>query len=509
MTIISNNNEILIVGGGPVGMLLTLELALFGIKPRIISKYKRLSPHSKATIVWPGVLEFLERTGIAEKLMAEAHYFDRMNYYSNKKLVGNIRFDNLKYTPYPFGITIPQWKTEKILEDALKDKGIFIEYGYEFISGNNTQDNVEVVIKGPNGNITTEKYKWIIGADGFSSQVRSAFDFNFDGFSMETKLAITDAEIVNEATSSEVGYYLHKTGNMVLAPLGDGIFRVGASIPSDYNGEIDRNFFNSVLKTRVPGGKKLGEMKFCGQFNAHVRSVDTLRKGRVLLAGDSAHAMSPSGAQGLNCGFHDVVNLGWKLAAVINNNSHESILDSYSNERLFGIKQITKVSTFLANISLYKNYAKIFLRDSIFRIASKTGVIDKYFSPRLAQLNIPVSGAPNNKYSLEVGKRVPLQWIKTSSALTMSLCQFTILLWPGNSYSYFQWKLFQEEVYKIFPMCNCVDLAGKTVGRLRNLLPEEAICIVVRPDGYIFELYKININSYDQLISELKKLFSI
>ena len=230
MTVIPRNNEILIVGGGPVGMLLALELVLFGIKPRIISKHKRKSPHSKATIIWPGVLEILERTGIAEKLINEAHYFDRMNYYSNKKLVGNIRFDNLKYTPYPFAITIPQWKTERILEDSLQDKAIFIEYGYEFLCGNNTQNGIEVAIKKPNGDITTENYKWLVGADGYSSQVRSVFNIKFGGFSMETKLAITDAELLNEATSCEIGYYLHKTGNMVLAPLGGGVFRIGASL---------------------------------------------------------------------------------------------------------------------------------------------------------------------------------------------------------------------------------------------------------------------------------------
>ncbi|EOT0791252.1 TPA: FAD-dependent monooxygenase [Klebsiella pneumoniae] len=500
--------SVLIVGGGPVGMLIALELNLFGIKSRIISKHERYSPHSKATIVWPRILEILDRTGVAEKILSNGHYFDQMNYYSNKKLVGNIRFDNLKYMNYPFGITVPQWKTEKALEDTLNEQGIYINYNYEFLNGENNNDHIVVEIKGPNGAVTNESYQWVIGADGFSSKVRECFGFQFDGFSMETRLAITDAEIVNEVTGSEVGYYLHKTGNMVLAPIGDGIFRVGASVPKEYNGNIDREFFDNLLKIRVPGSKKLGEMKFCGIFNAHVRSASSFKKGRVLLAGDAAHVMSPSGAQGLNSGFQDAVNLGWKLAGVILGRYNESLLDTYSEERTNSIKRVSKLSTFLANVSLYKNSTSIMARDFSFKIASKVGILDKYFSPLIAQLDTPLGDLKIGRNIIEPGRRIPIQWGKSRAAPLLGLTQYTIVFWPGISYSYLEWKKFIDDVKENISNFELIDLGGKPLGMLRDFLTEKGMSIIVRPDGYVSDVIHLDSSSYHDSISEIESNLS-
>ncbi len=141
-------------------------------------------------------------------------------------------------------------------------------------------------------------------------------------------------------------------------------------------------------------------------------------------------------------------------------------------------------------------------------MASKTGIINTYFAPRLAQLNIPLKMAVNNRYDLTEGKRIPLQWIKTSSALNIDICKFTILLWPGNSYAYFKWRAFYQKICKTFIHCHCFDLAGKAIGQLRKLLPDKPMCIVVRPDGYILKFYQIDNYSCDQTINYLKVIFS-
>ncbi len=503
MKISGKSKQVLIVGAGPVGMLLALELKLFGIQARVIAKHTRYSPHSKATIVWPGILEWLERTGVSEKLIANAHYFDQMNYYSNKKCIGTLRFDRLKKTPYPFGITIPQWKTEKILEEALKEQGIFIEYGYEFIKGKDIGESVEVSIKDSGDCEVVEQYDWVIGADGFSSRVRDSFGFEFNGFSMKTKLAITDAEIIGEVTSNEIGYYLHRKGNMVLAPLGDGLFRVGASIPEDYDGEIDPAFFNVLLKERVPGNKRLGPHKFCGLFSAHVRCVDRFRQGRVMLAGDAAHVMSPSGAQGLNSGFHDVINLSWKLAGVIHGAFPETILDSYSQERLHGIEYTSNLSTFLANVSLYSNPFAITMRDFAFKVSAKYGLLDSYFSPKISQLNIPIDKAHHSSEVLSVGMRIPLQWANYNCEPKLDIVKSTLLFWPGKYYSFFEWQSFQHAMKQAAYQFCCVNLAGKPLGVLKNFLPDTPLCIVVRPDGYIAKLIDLSDTNYHSVIADI------
>ncbi|KAA0015601.1 hypothetical protein F0A16_19970 [Salinicola corii] len=487
-----SENSVLIVGGGPVGMLAALELSLFGIKARIISKHERYSPHSKATIIWPRVLELLSRTGVSEGVINSGHYFDQMNYYSNKKMIGNICFDRLKYTNYRYGITIPQWKTEEVLENRLNEEGIQIEYGFEFINGHNSHDQVNVTLRNPDGKVTHESFAWVIGADGYSSKVRECFGFTFDGFQMETRLAITDAELVSESTSREVGYYLHRKGNMVLAPIGDGLFRVGASVPADYKGEINREFFETILRDRAPGKKSLGHMNFCGIFNAHVRSASSYRNENVFLVGDAAHAMSPSGAQGMNCGFQDVVNLGWKLAGVILGKYKPSLLDSYSEERVNGVNRTSKLSTFLANVSLYENRQAIFARDVAFRMASRTGLVDKFLSPRIAQIDIPHGELPEGKNLLEPGRRIPLEWHRNLLSPHLSLTKYTILFWPGDHYIYSEWLAYFEKASEAVKGACLINLSGKVLGLLKGLLPSVSVCIVVRPDGFISDLIDIN-----------------
>lgn len=229
--------RVLVVGAGPVGMVLACELLAHGVRADVVSKLRRQSPHSRATILWPRVLELLDRVGVGQKLVDSGHYFDQMNYYSQKKMIGLIRFDRLRGVGYPFAITIPQWRTEAILEEHLTALGGGIAYDTTFVDGTQDPDGVRCRLQLPDGRSETRTYDYVVGADGYNSAVREVFGFRFAGRTLRTRLAITDAEILGETTSSEAAYYLTRTGNMVLAPLGDGVFRVGASVPADYTGD--------------------------------------------------------------------------------------------------------------------------------------------------------------------------------------------------------------------------------------------------------------------------------
>lgn len=203
---------------------------------------------------------------------------------------------------------------------------------------------------------------------------------------------------------------------MVLAPLGDGVFRVGASVPDDYTGDTpDRAFFERLLAERVPGARRLGEMKFSGIFTAHVRSAGTYGSGRVFLVGDSAHAMSPSGAQGLNTGIQDAVNLGWKLAGVVRGDYRTDLLDSYDTERRPAVDAVAGLSTRLARIGLYSTRRQTLARDAVYRLGTTTQTLEKVLAPKLAQLDTHYGPRPKRR-SLVPGERLPLGWRESSAA---------------------------------------------------------------------------------------------
>lgn len=489
--------RVLIVGAGPVGMTLACELRTAGVEVDIISRTRRESPHSRATIIWPRVLELLDRVGIAEPIIARGHYFDQMNYYSGKQRIGLIRFDRLPDVQYPFAVTCPQWKIEQAIEDRLSALGCRISYDHEFIGGNQTRNGVACAIREPDGQCVEQHYDFIVGADGYHSAVREAFGFQFAGETLHTRLAITDAQILGETTSSEAAYYLTRGGNMVLAPLGDGVFRVGTTVPDDYTGpeQPTREFFEDMLRQRVPGHRRLGEMQFSGIFNANIRAASTYSSGRVILCGDAAHAMSPSGAQGLNTGLQDAANLGWKLAGVIEGRFPQRLLTTYDQERRPAAATVSRLSTTLARVGLYSSTAKIVARDTAYRVGSATGLLERHLAPRLAQTTTCYGPTPKPGV-LTVGQRLPMGWRTISAEPVLDLHRYTILLWPGRTYRWQQWQDFAADIAaRHHDHARVINLAGRPPGRLATLLPAEPIVLVCRPDAHLEHVLQPDLNA--------------
>lgn len=494
----SARQRAVIIGAGPVGMSLALELSNFGVHPVIYSRTAVQSPHSKATIIWPRILELLERVSVTGPIIERGHCFEQLNYYSNKKLVGRMRISSLRDSKYPFGITIPQWYTEDILRAELGRRDIEIHYGHEFLDASQDQDGVDIRLKDSKENVTSGRCDWLIGADGFRSAVREAFRFEFEGFTLDTELAITDTTMQGEMTGNEVAYYLHRSGNMVVAPLGNGIFRVGASVPTKQRppDEPTRDFFNALLAERLPGRHAVDQMRFSGIFKAHVRTARTFQDGRVFLVGDAAHAMSPSGAQGLNTGFQDAANLGWKLGSVMTGRLPDSVLATYSRERTADVRRVSALSTRLARMSLLRSPPQIALRDLTLRAASLTTGLDRFLVPRVSQLDSITDSeagvAEHSNTVLPPGRRLPLGWEKDSDQPVLSKTQFTTLLWPGLRYSFAAWQLFSEELKRRMPEANVIDLGGRPLGRLRSLLFPTPGVVLVRPDGHIKSVIRLD-----------------
>jgi 2-polyprenyl-6-methoxyphenol hydroxylase-like FAD-dependent oxidoreductase len=476
--------SVLVVGAGPVGLVLACELLSHGVDVQVISKYRREGPHSKATILWPRILELLDRVGVAEKLVAEGHYFDQMNYYSNKHRIGQIRFDRLRGVGYPFAITIPQWRTEAVLEAHLEELGGTVHYGHEFVGGGQDDDRVRCLIREPDGDVRERTFDWVVGADGYSSVVRQTFGFTFAGRALRTRLAITDADLLGEATSSEAAYYLTPGGNMVLAPLGNGVFRVGASVPQWFTGSVpDRDFFERLLAERVPGTKRLGDMRFSGVFTAYVQSASTFRSGRVFLVGDAAHVMSPSGAQGMNTGIQDAVNLGWKLGGVVRGDYAAHLLDSYDRERRPAVAEVSALSTRLARISLYSRPRQIVTRDLVYRLGSVTRLLEAVLAPRLAQIDTVYGDRRRRR--LAPGRRLPLGWRASTTAPVLAVDRFTVLLWPGLQYQQEQWAPAVAKLRALLPGVKVLDLGGRPPGPLLPDLGRGPMALIVRPDGHL------------------------
>lgn len=246
-----------------------------------------------------------------------------------------------------------------------------------------------------------------------------------------------------------------------------------------------------LLAERVPGARRLGEMKFSGVFTAHVRSAGTYGSGRVFLAGDSAHAMSPSGAQGLNTGIQDAVNLGWKLAGVVRGDYRTDLLDSYDTERRPAVDAVAGLSTRLARIGLYSARHQTLARDAVYRLGTTTQTLEKVLAPRLAQLDTHYGPRPKPR-SLVTGERLPLGWRESPAAPVLAVDRYTVLLWPGLQYRHERWTGLVGTLREQLSGASVRDLGGRPPGPLLSKLPREAHALLVRPDGHLDALVRLD-----------------
>ncbi|MFC7331448.1 FAD-dependent monooxygenase [Marinactinospora rubrisoli] len=411
------DDPVVIVGAGPVGMLLACDLLQQGVPVRLIDAARAHSAHSRATIVWPRLLELMHRTDVAERLVQSGHRVEGVSYFSNGRSLGTAWMTRLRDTPYPFAVGIAQSTTEELIEERLTELGGKIERGTRLTAISETDaPRPAVVLEGPDG--TTEEIRppWLVGADGSHSTVRKLLGISFTGEQLDVSFAITDAEVTGDMPMNVVSYCYTEHGSLALGPLGADVSRVAVSVPHPKDDTPpSREFFQSIIDQRAPGRNVLGELRFSTTFRVHARIAERFRVGRCLLAGDSAHIMSPAGAQGMNTGLQDAVNLGWRLGGVMRKTLPEAALDGYERERTAAAHAVALSTARQTRWGFFRKPAQIALRDTVFRTAVATGVVQRAIAPLLAQTTVrypaadeAATGSARRRGTAVPGARLPV-----------------------------------------------------------------------------------------------------
>ncbi|KAI1370579.1 FAD binding domain-containing protein [Hypoxylon crocopeplum] len=354
------NTDVLIVGGGPTGLVLALELAAQKIPFRIIDKALGRSDKSRALVVQPRTLELLNRHGIARDLQERGNTVQGARYCVNGKEAVRIEVEQVAAQPntaFPFQKLISQRDTEYFLDECLAKYGYSVERGLEASTIIQDADGVTVTLSTVGTSTeetTTVRAKFVVGCDGSRSIVRQAAGLTFDGESYQQHFILADTHVTWD-TPTHDAMMCFGQGILAVLPLKDGMVRVFASGANVTKREGDPLLedFQGFMDKMVPIGGKLHDPFWLARFYLHHRGVDRYSNGRLFIAGDAAHIHSPVGGQGMNTGIQDSINLGWKLAAVIRGERPMSFLDSYHAERYpVGqnlLKSTDRVFTFLSS----------------------------------------------------------------------------------------------------------------------------------------------------------------
>ncbi|GAA0640366.1 FAD-dependent monooxygenase [Kutzneria viridogrisea] len=324
------DTEVLIVGAGPTGMTLANELLVAGVSTVVVDKLSQRSDLSKAGGVQSRTLEALDQRGLLEPLLATGNHPIGTGHFAGIALPPNLVRHRL---PWRF---VPQVVIEGFFEKHLAAQGIHIRRDHELVGL--VQDGDRVTATFANG--VTVRSRYLVAADGAHSMVRSLLRAEFPGRPGTSTMIASDVRL------SGVDQLMSHTWNddghfAALFPLGTD--PQGRELRRLVLGGPDRSLPREVpvtedeirdgLRTVFGARVRLLELRYARRITNAARQVTRYRHGRVFLAGDAAHVHLPLGAQGMNTGMQDALNLGWKLGAAVHGWAPENLLDTYHTER--------------------------------------------------------------------------------------------------------------------------------------------------------------------------------
>ena len=338
---------VVIVGGGPTGLAAALELARQGIDVRVFDKAQSANTESRGTGLQARTLELLELYEATDEILRQANVAKAFITYRNGEQRGHIDF-TLAPSRFAGSPALPQAITEGVLRQKLADAGVSVEFGVEVQSVSLENDGCVITAKTAEGEFRCVA-DWIIAADGARSVVRTLLDLPFDGVSYPEGWGLMDADLDWSFPNDAVRIFRGDGPQQFVAvPLGGRRYRVQL----DHRAEALQadpptlEEMQAALDRYAPVPGKLSNMSWHSAFRVHRRQVVSYRHGRILLAGDAAHIHTPAGAQGLNTGIQDGINLGWKLALVASGKASPALLDTYEAERkpiAAGVLQLAEV----------------------------------------------------------------------------------------------------------------------------------------------------------------------
>jgi 2-polyprenyl-6-methoxyphenol hydroxylase-like FAD-dependent oxidoreductase len=349
------SREVLVVGAGPTGLTLGCQLLRAGARCRVVERAGSRARESRALGVHARTLEILEGLGLLERALRAGQKAEFISLHVGGRPLVRLPYRDVD-APHPYMLIVPQYETERLLEERFVELGGAVERGVALGALAQRGDGVDVVLTRKGGD-EQAWYDYVVGCDGARSTVREAIGAAFEGEQYEETFVLADVRLDLDVPRNEAHAFASRGGVVAVLPLASGKFRVlgpaGGRLPPGPSGPLPFETFQSIIRELgVVGDARLSEPDWVARFNVHRRIASTYRVGRVLLAGDAAHIHSPAGGQGMNVGIQDATNLAWKLALVVRGAAPAALLDSYQAERrpvalatISGTDSVTKLAT--------------------------------------------------------------------------------------------------------------------------------------------------------------------
>jgi 2-polyprenyl-6-methoxyphenol hydroxylase-like FAD-dependent oxidoreductase len=368
--------EVLVVGAGPTGLTLALQLAGFGVGVRIVDRGADRVHESRALAIQPRTLEVLNGSGVSDDLVEYGNKTVRVRIHAGNRETGVPLFDlGLPDTAYPYLLFLSQAETERILDEHLA-AGVTVERGVELVDLADGADTAAATLRHRDGSDEQVSAGYVVGCDGAHSTVRRLAGIGFTGGAYPQTFVLADLE-ADGVQPGAAHAFLSGTGMLFFFPLlRPATWRILAmrppADPTPPDAPVALDEVRTLTDTYTGGAVQVRDPVWMTNFRLHHRAATRYRSGRVFLAGDAAHIHSPAGAQGMNTGIQDAVNLAWKLAHALRGVDDPALLDSYHTERAPVGRMVLRFT------------------DRAFTVATSTNPIVRTLRTRLAPRLIPL-----------------------------------------------------------------------------------------------------------------------
>jgi 2-polyprenyl-6-methoxyphenol hydroxylase-like FAD-dependent oxidoreductase len=329
--------EVAVVGAGAVGLTLAGRLAQHGAA---VTLFEASDAHervgSRAICMQRETLEIWARLGVGEAVAERGIQWHIGRTYFRGRELFSVDLPGATDEHFPPFVNISQSEVEEWLTVRVRSLGVEIRPGHRFTGLTQDPEAVSSTFESASGDVRFP-FCFLVVTDGAHSAVRHATGIGFPGYTFDDRFLIADIRAELPFTNERHFHFdppWNPERQVLIHPQPDGIWRIDWQVPSETDADAERVSGGLDRRIRaVIGDRTPYELVWVTGYRFSQRVADAFRAGRVLLAGDAAHVMSPFGARGLNSGVADAENLAWKLASVVRGDAPRALLDSYEDER--------------------------------------------------------------------------------------------------------------------------------------------------------------------------------
>lgn len=367
-------HPVAVIGGGPIGLTTALEMAQQGIPVVVFDDNNTVSIGSRAVCYAKRPLEIWDRLGCSRRMIDKGVVWKIGKVFRDDEQV--YQFDLLPEEDHkhPAFINLQQYYLEEYMIDRCKDFGdlIDIRWKSKVISIRNEDDHVDLQVETPDGVYKVEA-EYVVACDGANSDARKMLDMDFTGQFFQDRFLIADVVMKADFPAERWFWFnppFHRNQSVLLHMQSDDVWRIDFQLGWDADPEEEKKPENVIPRLKAMLGEDTDfELEWVSVYQFACRRMSDFRKGRVFFAGDCAHQVSPFGARGANTGVQDIDNLGWKLKLVRDGLAPDTLLDSYSEERVFAADDNLLNSTRSTDFITPKSDVSRGFRDAVLDLA--------------------------------------------------------------------------------------------------------------------------------------------